>query len=206
MWSLVCRPVGCSTSWSPAASLVPSGSCNFHTCTTLGRKATPNEPTGWPKYNDIVYPPLKEGEPLRPAVSACLITWLFTWLICYYNHCKHLSCQNTAVNLYVNWCRQIKGKACSQAVHRVRTRSLYYHVIFSAICTLSHQMIYMLCKLLNIYLLKSLFLVLRKREYFLTKQPNESFGSCSTYVCRKLRTTGPTSSTVRRSCGTLHTW
>ena len=101
---------------------------------------------------------------------------------------------------------RLKERHVLKLWHRVRTRSLYYHVIFSAICTLSHQMIYMLCKLLNIYLLKSLFLVLRKKEYFLTKQPNESFGSCFTYVCRRLHTTGPTSSTVRRSCGTLHTW
>ena len=33
----------------------------------------PNEPKGWPKYNEIVYPPLKEGQPLRPAVgSQCI--------------------------------------------------------------------------------------------------------------------------------------
>ena len=57
--------------WAPAVTtLVPSGSCNFHTCTTLGKRATPKEPTGWPKYNDIVYPPLMEGQPIRPAVSA----------------------------------------------------------------------------------------------------------------------------------------
>jgi hypothetical protein len=31
------------------------------------------DPKGWPKYNEIVYPPSLPGEPHRPAVSRCCI-------------------------------------------------------------------------------------------------------------------------------------
>ena len=45
----------------------------FHTCTLLQIKRRPNfepkDPKGWPRYNDIVYPPRSIDEPQRQAVS-----------------------------------------------------------------------------------------------------------------------------------------
>ncbi|XP_074649929.1 large ribosomal subunit protein uL22m-like [Tubulanus polymorphus] len=41
---------------------------NLHTTNVNCRKIPrPTEPKVWPKYNQIVYPPQKEGEPRRPA-------------------------------------------------------------------------------------------------------------------------------------------
>jgi len=48
------------------------GQCqSIHTVSALNGKHNtyPSEPKAWPKYNDIIYPPQKEGEPPRPAVS-----------------------------------------------------------------------------------------------------------------------------------------
>ncbi|KAK2170429.1 hypothetical protein LSH36_3g29035 [Paralvinella palmiformis] len=46
------------------------GQCqSIHTVSALNGKHNtyPSEPKAWPKYNDIIYPPQKEGEPPRPA-------------------------------------------------------------------------------------------------------------------------------------------
>ncbi|XP_064636700.1 large ribosomal subunit protein uL22m-like [Lineus longissimus] len=42
---------------------------NIHTSNTLEKtfRIQPREPLVWPKYNDVVYPPTKPGEPRRPA-------------------------------------------------------------------------------------------------------------------------------------------
>ena len=51
---------------------VPSGSSNFHTCSTVHKenfnRMIATEPKKWPKYNDIVYPPRSPDLPQRPAV------------------------------------------------------------------------------------------------------------------------------------------
>lgn len=59
---IVCRP------FSGVLSLLGQ-SHSVHTASALYVKhhKYPSEPKSWPKYNDIVYPPQKEGEPPRPA-------------------------------------------------------------------------------------------------------------------------------------------
>lgn len=49
---------------------ITTAKCTFHSSAgSLKESDMHREPKGWPKYNEIVYPPTLPGEPRRPAVS-----------------------------------------------------------------------------------------------------------------------------------------
>ena len=83
----------CTSSVNQSTYRLP-GCRHFHTSSRKNDKFDPEEiknpffskiPENWLKYNEIVYPPQKPGEPKRPAVSffASLQCWIYIFFIKY---------------------------------------------------------------------------------------------------------------------------